>query len=148
MDLPHVWTPWLKANLIAADDVVIVATPDLASLRNAKNIIDLLKHARPNDQAPRLVLNQVDMPGRPEIRFKDFTAALGIEPCCLIPFDAKLFGQASNNGQNGRRDRPHLQGRRRAQPTDRHGHRPRSRTQGQETEIVLLPRQPLQEMSS
>jgi pilus assembly protein CpaE len=99
MDLPHLWTPWLKANLIAADEVVIVATPDLASLRNAKNIIDLLRHSRPNDAAPRLVLNQTDMPGRPEIPVKDFTAALGIEPCALIPFDAKLFGQASNNGQ-------------------------------------------------
>ena len=99
MDLPHVWTPWLKRSLIAADDVIIVATPDLASLRNAKNIIDLLKHARPNDAAPRLVLNQTETPGRPEIPVKDFTAALGIEPCCLIPFDAKLFGQASNNGQ-------------------------------------------------
>lgn len=99
MDLPHVWTPWLRQNLIAADDVVIVATPDLASLRNAKNIIDLLKAARPNDQAPRLVLNQMEVPGRPEIPVKDFTAALGLEPCCLIPFDAKLFGQASNNGQ-------------------------------------------------
>ena len=99
MDLPHVWTPWLKANLIAADEVVIVATPDLASLRNAKNIIDLLKTSRPNDAAPRLVLNQMEIPGRPEIPVKDFTAALGIEPCCLIPFDAKLFGQASNNGQ-------------------------------------------------
>jgi pilus assembly protein CpaE len=99
MDLPHVWTPWLKANLIAADEVVIVATPDLASLRNAKNIIDLLKQSRPNDAAPKLVLNQTEMPGRPEIPVKDFTAALGIEPCALIPFDAKLFGQASNNGQ-------------------------------------------------
>jgi len=99
MDLPHIWTPWLKANLIAADEVVIVATPDLASLRNAKNIIDLLKHSRPNDAAPKLVLNQTEMPGRPEIPVKDFTAALGIEPCVLIPFDAKLFGQASNNGQ-------------------------------------------------
>lgn len=99
MDLPHVWTPWLRQNLIAADDVIIVATPDLASLRNAKNIIDLLKHSRPNDAAPRLVLNQMDMPGRPEIPVKDFTAALGVEPCALIPFDAKLFGQASNNGQ-------------------------------------------------
>jgi len=99
MDLPHVWTPWLKQNLISADDVVIVATPDLASLRNAKNIIDLLKASRPNDQAPRLVLNQMEVPGRPEIPVKDFTAALGLEPCCLIPFDAKLFGQASNNGQ-------------------------------------------------
>ncbi len=99
MDLPHVWTPWLKSNLISADEVVIVATPDLASLRNAKNIIDLLKHSRPNDSAPKLVLNQMDMPGRPEIPVKDFTAALGLEPCALIPFDAKLFGQASNNGQ-------------------------------------------------
>ena len=99
MDLPHVWTPWLKNALITADDVIIVATPDLASLRNAKNIIDLLKAARPNDAAPRLVLNQMDLPGRPEIPVKDFTAALGVEPSCLIPFDAKLFGGASNNGQ-------------------------------------------------
>jgi len=99
MDLPHLWSPWLKANLIAADEVVIVATPDLASLRNAKNIIDLLRHSRPNDAAPKLVLNQTETPGRPEIPVKDFTAALGIEPCALIPFDAKLFGQASNNGQ-------------------------------------------------
>ncbi len=99
MDLPHTWTPWVKQNLITADDVIIVATPDLASLRNAKNIIDLLKHARPNDSAPRLVLNQTDTPGRPEIPVKDFTAALGIEPVCLIPFDAKLFGTAANNGQ-------------------------------------------------
>ncbi len=41
----------------------------------------------------------MDVPGRPEIPVKDFTAALGIEPCCLVPFDAKLFGQAANNGQ-------------------------------------------------
>ena len=99
MDLPHTWTPWVRSNLITADDVIIVATPDLASLRNAKNIIDLLKHARPNDSAPRLVLNQMDVPGRPEIPVKDFTAALGLEPVCLIPFDAKLFGGAANNGQ-------------------------------------------------
>jgi len=99
MDLPHTWTPWVRSNLITADDVIIVATPDLASLRNAKNIIDLLKHARPNDSAPRLVLNQMDMPGRPEIPVKDFVAALGLEPVCQIPFDAKLFGGAANNGQ-------------------------------------------------
>lgn len=99
MDLPHVWTPWLKKCLIAADEVVIVATPDLASLRNAKNLIELLKSFRPNDNPPRVVLNQVDMPGRPEIPVKDFTAALGLAPACTIAFDAKTFGQAANNGQ-------------------------------------------------
>ncbi|MFT3997197.1 MAG: pilus assembly protein CpaE [Asticcacaulis sp.] len=99
MDLPHVWTPWLKKCLIAADEVVIVATPDLASLRNAKNLIELLKSFRPNDNPPRIVLNQIDMPGRPEIPVKDFTAALGAAPACTIGFDAKTFGQAANNGQ-------------------------------------------------
>ncbi|ESQ78628.1 AAA family ATPase [Asticcacaulis sp. YBE204] len=99
MDLPHIWTPWLKKALIAADEVVIVATPDLASLRNAKNMIELLKTFRPNDNPPRVVLNQTDMPGRPEIPAKDFTAALGMEPVCSIGFDPKTFGQAANNGQ-------------------------------------------------
>ena len=27
IDLPHAWTPWMKACLIAADEIVIVATP-------------------------------------------------------------------------------------------------------------------------
>lgn len=99
LDLPHIWTPWLKKTLISADEVVIVATPDLASLRNAKNLIDLLKSFRPNDNPPKLVMNQTDMPGRPEIPLKDFTAALGLTPVCAVPFDPKLFGQASNNAQ-------------------------------------------------
>jgi pilus assembly protein CpaE len=99
MDLPHLWTPWLKRNLIAADEVVIVATPDLASLRNAKNMIDLLKAMRPNDVAPHLILNQTETPGRPEIPYKEFVNAVGVEPTAVIPFDAKLFGTASNNGQ-------------------------------------------------
>ena len=30
---------------------------------------------------------------------KDFGEALGLVPSMAIPFDAKLFGQAANNGQ-------------------------------------------------
>ncbi len=78
---------------------MIVATPDLASLRNAKNLLDLISKSRPNDAPPRLILNQVGMPGRPEIPVKDFAKALGVEPALCLPFDAKLFGQAANNGQ-------------------------------------------------
>jgi pilus assembly protein CpaE len=77
----------------------VVATPDLASLRNAKNMIDLVRQSRPNDQPPRLVLNQVGVPGRPEIPVKDFGEALGLAPSLVLPFDPKLFGQAANNGQ-------------------------------------------------
>ena len=98
-DLPHLWSAWIRRTLLASDEVVIVATPDLASLRNAKNMIDLIVRARPNDAPPRLILNQVGMPGRPEIPLKDFAKALGVEPALCLPFDAKLFGQAANNGQ-------------------------------------------------
>jgi pilus assembly protein CpaE len=85
--------------LTTSDDVVVVAEPDLASLRNAKNIVDLVRAARPNDAPPRVVLNKVGLPGRPEIPLKDFGEALGLTPSMVIAFDAKLFGQAANNGQ-------------------------------------------------
>ena len=99
LDLPHLWSGWMRKTLLSSDDVIIVATPDLASLRNSKNMIDLLRQARPNDTPPRLVLNQVGVPGRPEIPMKDFTTALGIAPALVLPFEPKLFGKAANNGQ-------------------------------------------------
>ena len=99
LDIPHAWAPWVKNCLIAADEIVVVATPDLASLRNAKNIIELVRHARPNDKPPRLVINQAGMPKRPEIPAKDFAETMGVEPAAVLPFDAALFGQAGNNGQ-------------------------------------------------
>jgi pilus assembly protein CpaE len=99
VDMPHAWTPWAKHCLVAADEIVVVATPDLASLRNAKNLIELLRHARPNDNPPRLVINQAGVPKRPEIPAKDFAETMGLEPAAVLPFDPALFGQAGNNGQ-------------------------------------------------
>jgi pilus assembly protein CpaE len=99
VDLPHTWTPWVKQCMIAADEIVIVATPDLASLRNAKNIMELVRHARPNDPPPRLLINQTGLPKRPEIPAKDFAETMGVEPIAVLGFDAQLFGQAANNGQ-------------------------------------------------
>ena len=99
VDLPHIWTPWIKATLIAADDIVIVSTPDLASLRNTKNIVELVRQARPNDAPPRLVINQVGVAKRPEIPAKDFAETVGLEPALVMPFEPALFGQAANNGQ-------------------------------------------------
>jgi pilus assembly protein CpaE len=99
VDVPHLWTPWIRQTLIAADDIVIVATPDLASLRNAKNMFELLRQNRPNDTPPRLVLNQVGVAKRPEIPVKDFAETIGVEPALVMPFEPALFGQAANNGQ-------------------------------------------------
>lgn len=99
LDVPHIWTGWARKTLLAADEVVVTAAPDLANLRNAKNLIDLMKQARPNDAPPKLILNQVGVPKRPEIKPDDFAAALQLEPVAVIPFDPLLFGTAANNGQ-------------------------------------------------
>lgn len=99
VDLPQQWTGWTKAILSAADEVVITAAPELANLRNAKNLIDTLAELRPNDGQPRLIMNQVGVPKRPEISVAEFVAPLDIQPSAIIPFDPALFGTASNNGQ-------------------------------------------------
>ncbi len=99
VDVPNMWAPWIKHTLVQADEVVITATPELASLRNTKNLIDLLKAARPNDRPPRLVLNQVGVPKRPEIPASEFGKAVGVDPCVIIPYDPQSFGTAASNGQ-------------------------------------------------
>jgi pilus assembly protein CpaE len=99
LDVPHVWTGWSKRVLVGADDILIVAAPDLANLRNVKNLLDLLRQMRPNDQHPHYCLNQVGVPKRPEIKNADFAKALEAEPAAIIPFDPQVFGTAANNGQ-------------------------------------------------
>jgi len=99
LDVPHQWTGWTKQTLVGADEILIVATPDLANLRNTKNIYDFLKAARPNDRHPRYCLNQVGIPKRPEIKAADFAKALDDEAMAIIPFEPQLFGAAANNGQ-------------------------------------------------
>lgn len=99
LDLPHAWTAWTRRMLVGADEVMIVAAPDLANLRNAKNILDNIRSARPNDHQPKLILNGVGLLKRPEIAIADFTKTVELEPLAVIPHDAKLFGAAANNGQ-------------------------------------------------
>ena len=99
LDVPHQWSGWTKRALIGADDILIVAAPDLANLRNTKNLYDLLKAARPNDRPPLYCLNQVGIPKRPEIAATEFAKAIESQPIVSIPFEPQIFGSAANNGQ-------------------------------------------------
>jgi pilus assembly protein CpaE len=99
LDMPHIWSAWTRRMLVGADEVMIVAAPDLANLRNAKNMLDSIRSARPNDHQPKLILNGVGLLKRPEISVADFTKTVELEPIAVIPHDAKLFGAAANNGQ-------------------------------------------------
>ncbi|HET7333777.1 MAG TPA: pilus assembly protein CpaE [Rhizomicrobium sp.] len=99
VDLPHMWMPWVRQTLLASDEIVIVATPDLVSLRTAKAMADMLKLNRPNDTAPKFIINQAGMGKRPEIPIRDFAETVGLQPSAILPFDPVLYGTAANNGQ-------------------------------------------------
>jgi pilus assembly protein CpaE len=99
VDVPNMWAPWIKYTLLHADDVIITSTPELASLRNTKNLIDFLKASKPNDRLPRLIINQVGVAKRPEIPAADFAKAVGVEPSLVIPHDPQSFGTAQSNGR-------------------------------------------------
>ena len=98
-DVPHQWTGWTQRTLLSADEILVVAAPDLANLRNAKNLVDFLKAARTNDHRPYYCLNQVGVPKRPEIKPADFAKALEDQPVASIAFEPQIFGAAANNGQ-------------------------------------------------
>ena len=99
LDVPHQWNAWTQRTLVSADEILIVAAPDLANLRNAKNLFDHLRAARVNDHRPYYCLNLVGVPKRPEIKPADFAKALEDQPAAVIPFDPQVFGTAANNGQ-------------------------------------------------
>jgi pilus assembly protein CpaE len=99
LDIPHIWTAWARRALINADEIAIVASPDLANLRNTKNMLDMLRAARAHDGHPKLIMNCVGIPKRPEISVADFAKAVDLAPAGIIAFEPKLFGTAANNGQ-------------------------------------------------
>ena len=99
LDVPHVWADWTEHLLSMADDVVIVATPDFASLRDSKSLIDVLASRRGVAAPPRLVLNRVDPSSKTQLTPKDFEETIKVAPSLVIPSEPQVFGEAANNGQ-------------------------------------------------
>ena len=99
LDIPHAWDNWIRHTLSTVDEIVIVAEPDLANLRNAKNMADTLKALRPEESEPMLVINRSGVPKRPEISAEEFSSSIECRLIGEVPFDAATFGTAANNGQ-------------------------------------------------
>ncbi len=97
LDLPHLWEPWVKQALLGADEIVLVSSPDIASLRNTDNIAKLIKNERKCD--PTVVVSTAGMAKRPEVPLKEFAEALSIAPQCVLGFEPNIFGAASITGQ-------------------------------------------------
>jgi TPR repeat protein len=89
----------MRQTLIDADEVIIVATPDLACLRNTKSLIDQLNPARGKESEVVVALSMMGAPKRPEISFKDFAQAVGATPVAALAFEPSLFTAAEIKGR-------------------------------------------------
>jgi pilus assembly protein CpaE len=99
LDIPHEWTSWVRHTLATIDEIIIVAEPDLANLRNAKNLSDTIKALRPTESEPLLVINKLGVPRRPEIAPVEFAQSVECRLLGQVGFDAATYGTAANNGQ-------------------------------------------------
>ena len=98
LDLPHVWAEWTQTAMEIADDLVIVAQPDLTGLRECKNIFAALT-ARRGAKPTRLLLNKTGETKKTELSAKDFMEAANILTVMTLPYAPDVFGNALNNGQ-------------------------------------------------
>ena len=125
LDVPHLWTAWAKRMLISADEIAIVAAPELASLRNAKNLFELLRQSRPNDRKPKVILNQVGVPKRPEISAAEFAEALGTDARRRPAVRRAALRDGGEQRPDDRRGAAFGQSRRDLRRSRRRDHRPR-----------------------
>ena len=99
LDVPHQWSAWTKRILVGADEILVVAGPDLANLRNAKNMIDLCYLAP--ERSPSALLpksgRRAEAAGNCDRQIS--LRPLESDPLAVIPFEPQLFGPAANNGQ-------------------------------------------------
>ena len=100
LDIPHTWTAWVRHTLATIDEIVIVAEPDLANLRNAKNLADTHQGAAAHRvRAAAAWSTSSACPSARRSPPQEFATSVECRLLGQIPFDAATFGTAANNGQ-------------------------------------------------
>ncbi len=96
IDVPHNWTGWSKKILQSADEIVITATPDFASFRNMKYLMEIIGQSRPNDSKPYFVYNQFD-PKNSAVPVEYFVENIELEPSLILGWEPQLFNLAATS---------------------------------------------------
>jgi len=86
-DLPKGWGEAHQRLLSVADEVVLVAAPDLASLRNGRMLLDELQGRRGEGSKPKVVMNKSGIAKSKEYSGADFKEALGSALAAVVPWD-------------------------------------------------------------
>jgi len=99
LDLPHIWSQGVAHILRQSDEIVLVASLDLACMRNTQNVIRLLNKGQVKTAPVHIVVNKAGRSQRTELSSKDFENAVGSKIEFIINDDPTTFGAAENAGQ-------------------------------------------------
>lgn len=88
-----------KRVLSRASEVVVVSTPMLAALRNARSLMAEIKSIKASLKEVDLVINMRGMAPHEEVPAKDINAAMGIDPAAIIPYEPKIFVASETTGK-------------------------------------------------
>lgn len=91
----------IRRNILArANDVMIVSTPTLASLRSARSLMQEAKTIRgEKDDGLHIILNQKGNGSGFDVSETDMAMAFKVKPHLVLPFLPKLFGAAEAQGK-------------------------------------------------
>jgi pilus assembly protein CpaE len=87
IDLPKGWSEMAERLVTLVDEVVVMARPDLASLRNTRMLVDEMVGRRVDGRRPKVVVNFVGAAKKHEYGTADFAESGAAVPSAMIPFD-------------------------------------------------------------
>jgi len=92
--------PLVQKRLLArASEIVVVTTPMLSSLRNARTLMGELKTLKSHLKEVDLVVNMQGMAASEEVPAQDISAALGMEPSAVVAYAPKIFAASEATGK-------------------------------------------------
>lgn len=91
----------IRRNILArANDLIIVSTPTLSSLRSARGLLQEAKAIRGDkEDGLHIILNKKGTGSGFEVSEADMATALKIKPELVVPFLPKLFGASEAQGK-------------------------------------------------
>ena len=99
-DLSHAPPELEKAVVTRANQVIVVSTPTLPSLRLSRSLIQEVKDIRGgNDDGIEMVVNMQGLAEVSEVEKSDIEIAMDREVSTIIPFAASVFIDAENKGK-------------------------------------------------
>jgi pilus assembly protein CpaE len=98
VDLPNVWTAWSDAALRLSDTIVLVVTPDVTGVHQARRQLRMIGAQGLDDKALLLVANKARTGWNGGVDFKDCEKSIGRKFDAILPADEDVMREAANQG--------------------------------------------------